>query len=202
MRQRAISRSPVHESTSHAHTTRHVLLSANFHPPTFLRSLARLDGYISHSRRKQRDKEGVMTKFSRVLIALVVSVCSVGAFMPSPAALAKSDQRALAASSHRSSAATTPTRRPSALRMGWGDALGKAFANEDMAPQKNPGLKSEPNTCMVSECGQRITRSLKQTTHADRVGTCTSTYVYVIVGRTHSALTRRSSAAMAACTCV
>ena len=89
-----------------------------------------------------------MTNFARVLIAFVVSVYSVGAFMPSPAAVSKSNSRALA-SSHSSSAATAPTRRPSALQMGWGDALGKAFANEDMAPQKNPGLKSEPNSCMV-----------------------------------------------------
>eukprot|EP00752_Nemacystus_decipiens_P012445 g11026.t1 len=40
--------------------------------------------------------------------------------------------------------------------MGWGDALGKAFANEDMAPQKNPGLKNEPNACMVTVNGKTI----------------------------------------------
>lgn len=33
--------------------------------------------------------------------------------------------------------------------MGWGDALGKAFANEEMPEKKNPGLKNEAKTCMV-----------------------------------------------------
>lgn len=115
-----------------------------------------------------------MTNFARVLIALAVSVCSVGAFMPCPAALAKSNHRARA-SSRRSSgaaaAAPAAARRPSALHMGWGDALGKAFANEDMAPKKNPGLKSEPNTCMVgADCCIE-----EHVTDADRVAL--STYV-------------------------
>lgn len=108
----------------------------------------------SHSTEYSGDGEGNMTNITRVLIALVVSVCSVGAFMPNPSAFGKSHQRVLALS-HRSSAPTPAARRPGALSMGWGDALGKAFANEDMAPQKNPGLKNEPNACMVGADRER-----------------------------------------------
>lgn len=91
-----------------------------------------------------------MTSFTRVLIALVVSACSVGAFVPSPAAFRKTDHRTIDAASSATQAITRPSRQHvGPLFMGWGDALGKAFANEDMAPMKNPGLKSEPNTCMV-----------------------------------------------------
>ena len=94
-----------------------------------------------------------MMNFTRVFLALVVSACSVGAFVPS--ASIRADQRASStwAQQQASSAATATARRPAsagALFMGWGDALGKAFANEDMAPQKNPGLKNQPNECMVS----------------------------------------------------
>ncbi len=99
-----------------------------------------------------------MMSFARVLLALVVSACSVGAFVPCPSALAKVNQRAAALtwpqqqSSSSSAQAAAAARQPAqALFMGWGDALGKAFANEDMAPVKNPGLKNEPNSCMVSE---------------------------------------------------
>lgn len=46
--------------------------------------------------------------------------------------------------------------------MGWGDALGKAFANEDMAPNKNPGLKNEPNSCMVGTYSVRGLRDCLQ----------------------------------------
>ncbi|CAM9112400.1 unnamed protein product [Scytosiphon promiscuus] len=100
-----------------------------------------------------------MTKFTRVLIALVVSAYSVGAFVPSSAAFRKTQHR----SSDAAPSATPATTRPATnqqhagpLFMGWGDALGKAFANEDMAPMKNPGLKNEPNTCMVTVNGKTI----------------------------------------------
>lgn len=95
-----------------------------------------------------------MTIFTRVLIALVVSAYSASAFVPSPAAFSKTHHHR---TSDGASSATPTSTRPATrqqhagpLSMGWGDALGKAFANEDMAPMKNPGLKSEPNTCMVS----------------------------------------------------
>lgn len=96
--------------------------------------------------------EGTM-KITCVLVALVMSVCSVGAFVPCPSAGVMSNHRAVGTSSATSTteaaAATRQTGGVGALSMGWGDALGKAFANEEMGASKNPGLKNAPNTCMV-----------------------------------------------------
>ncbi|CAN0088088.1 unnamed protein product [Discosporangium mesarthrocarpum] len=45
----------------------------------------------------------------------------------------------------------------SSLQMGWGDALNKAFSNEDFGDKKvNPGLKNAPNTCMVTVNGKTV----------------------------------------------
>ncbi|CAM9465160.1 unnamed protein product [Choristocarpus tenellus] len=40
--------------------------------------------------------------------------------------------------------------------MGLGDALNKAFANEDYGEKKNPGLKNKPQTCTVTVNGRKV----------------------------------------------
>ena len=88
-----------------------------------------------------------MMNFTRILVALVLCVSCVRAFLPCPASLAKASYDGAITPS----AVRAPMNRATAgaLRMGWGDALGKAFANEEMAPNKNPGLKNEAKKCMV-----------------------------------------------------
>ncbi|CAM9215653.1 unnamed protein product [Ascophyllum nodosum] len=90
-----------------------------------------------------------MMTFARVLVALFISVCAVNAFVvPCASILTRSA---------RLSPPTLSTRTTSALQMGWGDALNKAFANEDMGSKaKNPGLAREPNTCMVTVNGRTV----------------------------------------------
>ncbi|CAM9333900.1 unnamed protein product [Ectocarpus sp. 8 AP-2014] len=101
-----------------------------------------------------------MTTFTRVLVALVLSVSSASAFVPCPSALTKSNHPAIHDPAPAATTAVAPRPRyqqhAGPLLMGWGDALGKAFANEDMAPKKNPGLKNAPNTCMVTVNGKTI----------------------------------------------
>ena len=45
--------------------------------------------------------------------------------------------------------APTVSRRHLALKMGLGDILKKAMANEDLPPPKNPGLSKEPDYVTV-----------------------------------------------------
>lgn len=81
-----------------------------------------------------------MVTSTRILFVFILSVCYVSAFVaPCRVCLARPTW----------ASTSSPSKRTDALQMGWGDALGKAFANEDMGAAKNPGLKNEPNACMV-----------------------------------------------------
>lgn len=87
----------------------------------------------------------------RALIALAMTAMLVEGFVPHAVSVARPFKNAAIASSATTTAPVPYAggSRGEALRMGWGDALGKAFANEEMGASKNPGLKNEPNACMV-----------------------------------------------------
>lgn len=101
---------------------------------------ARLRENLRASGPVTKDQKITMVAFTRIFFVFVVSVCYVGAFVaPCRVCLARPTW----------ASTSSPSKRTDALQMGWGDALGKAFANEDMGAAKNPGLKNEPNACMV-----------------------------------------------------